>query len=310
MADQITHPATPEVPAPAAADLGQAANAAAAATAEISQEEQDRQDENEVRRILNFDPFADAAAPAPAAQAPGTTPNEPATQTPATPDAGAAATTTPPATPQVSPEVAALQEQVRNLQTQIKTTPAAAPTAQPQGEAPDPVPAYNYNIPDDVMVALDSDEPVQRKAGIAALAQGVSRTVHRQVLDQMQAVFQNVVPQMIEQSHTVRQTAMSVRQDFYGKFKELDNPQLYPFVQQQAILLGQELGGITWSPEFRDTLGQRVKAALQSASGTIAPQVPQPAPAAAPAPFLAGGNARPGSVRGNPTDDISDTLFG
>lgn len=283
-------------------------------------------DETDVKRILEFDPFGDEPQPKPAQQQAPVVPT-PQAQVPSADGqqpqgAQPALQAVPPVTPAPQPkseesELELLKKSYAEAQAQLRMQQAqgAQPQqpAQPKSEAPDPlthVPAYQYTVPPQLLAGLRSEDPAEQAGAVGALIQGVSQTVHQQVLGQMRQAFQTVPQMVYSQINTVR-TQQEVFQDFYGSYPELNRPELYPVVAQCGAALMQETGQMTYSPQMKQAIAARVKQLL----GMAAPvQQPTPAPApSAPGPYMSGGApaARPTApVRPSEEDDIANTIFG
>ena len=205
-----------------------------------------------------------------------------------------------------------LMETVRTLtENQAKAAPADTAPAGPAAT----VPAYDVNIPDQLMQMLDSEDQGHRRAAMAALVKATAQTVHQNVMQHVEQHINETVPGMVTGQVGQGNLQTEVFKDFYGSFKDLNNPRLRPLVVAEAIALSQETGVTTWSNAFRDALGARVKA-LIGGNGNAAGGLP---PATAPAPqppaqLLPGtqppGSGTPSAVGPNSPADIAGTLFG
>lgn len=207
----------------------------------------------------------------------------------------------PAAQPAVDPVAAALAEQTRLLQQVVQGQ--QAPGGQPQGQQPaqpqDPlatVPEYDYQIPDQLVVALNSEDPVERKAALAATIKGVAQGIHRTVA---QAVVQRLtqleqsIPNSIQSRMVQAQQAQTVMTDFYGKFPQLNTPQLRQLVKTVAEEHMKAIPNVQWSPELRDAIGAKVLGVVSS----IMPQGQVGAPAPVQAPVMFGGTGANQSPR-------------
>jgi len=199
-------------------------------------------------------------------------------------------------TPPTDPEKELLRQQLATLQAQMQAQ-AAAPQAQQQ-QAQDTLPPYAFNIPPELLQLMYSEDPTERQQGLTAYAMGIARTVHSQVRDEYQQVMQSAIQQAIAST----QQAQQVRQDFYGKYPELDKPELYPVVQAVAQQVAAQTGANSWTPEFRDAVGERVRALIQPQAQPQPPRTPASGQATA-------GNGRP-AVGQKPTmaDEIAALL--
>ena len=144
----------------------------------------------------------------------------------------------------------------------------------------DSVPDYNFEVPDQLVSMLASEDAGERKQAIAALVRGTAQTVHQQMLEVVKHV-QESVPNTIQQHVQQQQVQQQVNTEFYGKYPQLNNPNLRPVVAKVAQgLMQQQLAvGIqpSWSPQFMEQVGGEVLKLLN---------MQQQAPAATPAPAV------------------------
>lgn len=283
-----------------------------------AEEESNELSFDQIDSLLSFDPFnkdeAEASPPAeetPAKQeeAAAAVPAEGAEEQPPSQEAQPAEQAP---QPQEDHEKVFLRQQLENMQKVLDTLQAPKqPTQQQPTEDDIPIPEYNFNIPEPLIQHLQSENPAEVQAGVRALAQGVAQTVHKQVVQQMASMVQSVVPQMVQQGVASANTAKEIFSDFYGTYKELNVPSLYPLVVDVAQKVASEYHAKSWSPQLRDETARRVKALLtQGQAPVTTPQVPQTPPAKPPAQF-GGGGQRPAASQGSKTsEDIMKTLFG
>ena len=239
----------------------------------------------EIERILNYDPFAtpvpgDSPAtpepkpeePAPAAPAPTTGTPAPEAQPQPQPEAAPAAAPAP-GTPQAAPAEAqtpdprldAILQEVRKI--------GQRSGAEAKG---DDLPPYEFDVPEQMMTMLNSENPAERKAGVQYLIKGVGRAIHSQIRQEIRQVLPQVIAAHIQRYEHQR----AIFQDFYETHKDLNRPELRQHVQAAAaMLLPSYPEG--WSPRLRDAIARAVRAA-QGLPDPSAP--PQPAPPPAPAP--------------------------
>lgn len=291
-------------------------------TTETKTQDTPQSPEEEVKSLLQFDPFevienepaaeADPSAAAgtdggegtekPVAAASDADPEqdetdggkpEPVTKEPAQVDDEAAR------------ELAILREKIKTLeatQTTVKEKPAAEAAPEDDG-----VPEYTFNMPAQFTAMLDSENPAERHAAVAVAMTSVAKTVHRNVINQVRELVTKGVPQMIEQRIAQQTQAQIIHNDFYGKnpdLKELaeKEPALYGTITSIAKNVQEELK-IGWSPALRDEIEKRVRAVLR---------IPRKAaPAKKPGPKIFDGTPRAAaSPKQSEADDIVDTLFG
>ena len=298
-------PAAPSSPAPAAPS-----SPAPSAPAPVSTSPDIDRDMESARKVFEFDYFGPADGD-PAEPLPGDAP--PASPTPGAaapgkvPEASLAAA--PPA-PTKSPEVQALERQIAELNGRVEGFTRAQPQPAPQGDAAPEVevPAYEFAIPEKLAGLLNSEDPKERMAGMAHLSRGIAQVTHREVVKSIRAEVGAILPHVI-QAHLARsQGAQTVQTEFYGKYKELNSPELRPLVANVASRLAAELKVRSWTPEFGDKVAERVRAVL-----TRAAPAPTPSPSAPPAsqaPRLTqGGGVRPGGGPSPPATSQMDEMM-
>lgn len=314
-------------PSPAQPDSGAAPAASATPAADNSASGDDGQNGGsddswitpDVRQAMDFDPFTpEADEPKPATTNPdgspsadGGTPAQPASVTQAQDQNGG----TPqgqgqPAQgqPQAQPApVTYTQEQVNQILHAVRTgqgtQPQAGGQANPQGDAQPPqdplavVPEYNYNIPDALVTAMNSEDPGERKQAMAHLIKGVAVGIHQTIaaaVTQRLTQLEQGIPDAIQNRMLYAQQAQQVMTDFYGKFPQLNTPELRQIVQTVAKAHMDATGQQQWTEKLRDEVGSLV---IQKLTGVIPAQAPaQAAPVQAP-PAMFGGNAASGNSR-------------
>ena len=95
----------------------------------------------------------------------------------------------------------ALRQQNELLTQTLKTVQETQAPTQAPGEAPPAdIPAYSFNIPDELVKHIQSDDPAEVRTGVAALAQGVAQTVHQTVMQQFGEQMSQFVPNYVQQS--------------------------------------------------------------------------------------------------------------
>lgn len=235
----------------------------------------------------------ESLAPAPAAPvvAPGGPAPPPAgVSQPPQPELGgqpaqpASAATAPAAVP--PSEVQALKAQVQALQALLERQgatsatpaggPAPAPAQAPGGADAQPTAEqlmdYRVPIPNDVLNAINSEDPNQVAAGIHHLVNNFAKLTHQRV---MQHVDQLVHERLAQQSSTqaISSQQQEMMRDYYGQFPAHDDPLNRVVVAMEAQAMWAEQPALAWSAETRNALGARVNAKLGLAAQ---PQVTQP----------------------------------
>jgi uncharacterized membrane protein len=185
------------------------------------------------------------------------------------------------------------------------------------------LPPYQFQIPQDILQKMGSDDPGQVTAGLQEFAKGVASVTHYNVAMQFEERIAELEKQILEKSvQTFKQTTQaeseqkkaqeSVFNDFYTAFPELNKPELQLFVKMQAQQLAQQYGVQQWSKEFRDQLGTHVKKVLgmgvtqdpPSNGGTQTKETRKPGTR-----FNAGSGAGRQNGSNDVVDDIAATLL-
>lgn len=259
----------------------------------------------DVRKAMDFDPFTpeedepkpeETTNPDGSPSADGGQEAQPASVTQAKDQTGGTPTEVAKPAPQTY-----TQEQVDHLLNAVRTGATqpkpieSAQQAAPQ-DALTVMPEYEYNIPDQLMASLNSEDPVERKQAMAGLIKGVARGIHQTlataVIARLTTLEQNL-PTQIGSYVTQSQQAQHVSTDFYGKFPQLNVPELRPLVQSIAQAHMEATGQKEWTDKLRDEIGNLVIAKL---AGAI-PAAPAQAQPAAAQPAMFGGNSAAGNVR-------------
>lgn len=270
----------------------------------------------EIVNVFNFDPFepSQEVETPPAVEGPegvaGGVVSAPPPPVQAPPEVAPSA----PAEPPLAQTVQELRDAIGALPEAIRQVPPTAPP-QPQEDAwlpRDGEQALNYmqvmsTVPDQLVAAIGSENPTERKAAIGQLM-GIGMTIaHRmamkQAVEQVRREMSSILPQFVGEQIRNYDTAQQVYKDFYGKFPQLSAPQFRPIVQAEAAKLSRQLGVSGWTPEFRDRLGAHVLGMF----GQVVPATVQPH---APATQTPGATARPAMANGsyNASQDMADLL--
>lgn len=205
-----------------------------------------------------------------------------------------------------------IQKQVAAALAQQRQAPQAQGQVPQQQQDPLEQFRYDFQVPDPLVAAMSSEIPEERKYAITSLVNGVAASIHARIAQETQQQLQHGVPQMIAQAEQTRSTAQRVENDFYGTHKDLDRPELRPFIQQLAVALMQETGKMEWSPEFRDALAHRARSVFGTQVPAPLPPAPLPqqtAPVVQQQPYMAGNGSRPATRSNSMADDIFNTLF-
>jgi hypothetical protein len=185
------------------------------------------------------------------------------------------------------PELEQLKGFYRGLQAQPQQPVAPQAPQQPQ------LPGYAYDINDNMLRAVTSEDMRERAAALQAFAVNLSQTVHQRAVQQVREEISQVMPQYVQQIALQEYQRREIARDFYGQYPELDRPELAPAVAQIAQQVMMESKANGWTPKVRDAVAARAKAML----GAVANPVQQrPAPQMA-APSAQPMNANPGPGR-------------
>jgi len=226
---------------------------------------------NEVIAVLGYDPFGpveDAPAQPPVQpQAAPPQPGQPVAQ---------------PAAPAQPNEIETLRQQLGMVTKELQTLRQPQQPQQPQQPKAgpvDPVPTYQYEIPDQLVQLMASEDPGHRKMALSNVMTAVSRSVH----GMMQKELAQVIPALARQVMVEHLGQQEVGRDFYSTYKELDKPHLRPLIYQIAAGWAQQNPQAGWTAETRDAIARIVYQTfnLQFPGGGAPAQV-QPQPPAAP----------------------------
>ncbi len=150
-----------------------------------------------------------------------------------------------------------------------QTAAAAAPQKAPEAEE-DGTPLYEYDIPDTIVEALESEDKNHRKAALASIVKGTAQAVHRQIMSTMGNRFEEHTAG-ISAAQQQQGQDKQVYDDFYAAYPALENPGIRPIVQQAAQLVINETQAQGWTPQLRDLIGQRAVAMLTQAAQGVVP---------------------------------------
>jgi hypothetical protein len=199
---------------------------------------------NEVIAVLGYDPFG------PVEDAPAQPPAQPqaAPQQPTPPEAQ-------PAAPQQPNELETLRQQLGMVTKELQTLRQPQQPQSPGGQQPiDPVPAYQYEIPEQLVQLMASEDPGHRKLALSNVMTAVSRSVH----GLMQRELAQVIPALARQVMMEHLGQQEVGKDFYSVYRDLDKPELRPLIYQIAAGWAQQNPGAVWNAQTRDAIARAV----------------------------------------------------
>lgn len=221
----------------------------------------------------------------------------------------------------VSEQAKTIQDLISKINDGRQVGKAGESNNDPMGQTPTAanLPAYDYEIPDALVEALSHDDAAVRRRGIQALVKGTAISVHQQIMATLEPKFQELqsstISRMTEQQRVANQRE-AIKADFYGRYPQLSDPALAPFVASVTEKVMAETGLTSWSEQLRDAVGMR---ALQILGRAPAPNVQAPAQAQAqnvrpavpaPPPAMRGSNNRPPMAGSGSVDEVYDLVFG
>lgn len=201
---------------------------------------------------------------------------------------------------------------------------------QGQSEGPDLsqfVPDYNFQVPNETQKLLQSDDPNEFQQGLMQVQQGYAQSVHYNLLQQMQQMYNTIeqrIPEVAQQTAQTQMTQQDIKQDYFSQYPHHQDPNIQPLLQQVSERVLQQNPQASWNQNLRDQIGQEVDRIIQSFAGQqpqnqnqAAPQSggsqqPQGQNASSPAapPQQVGTGTRPGSSGNNADNDVIATLLG
>jgi hypothetical protein len=164
---------------------------------------------------------------------------------------------------------------------------------------------YNYQLPQEMVNRLRSEDPAEFSQTFGQLLQTVAANVHynlQQQLTQKEQEVQNWVAQetqrKYQEMYQQQQEKDRVAKDFYGTYPELDRPELRQLVVTAAQQVLQEPGmhGASWNENVRDRVAQRVANILQRDVNSLRSTAPQTSQQPA-QPYMSGGSPAAAQTR-------------
>lgn len=205
-------------------------------------------------------------------------------------------------------ELAQAKAIIANLQSLVQSQvqvqqPAAqpAPTEQPKNPL-EVLPDYDFEMPDQLVTMLASEDPAERKQALASLTKGIAQTIHQQTMGTVAQVIKQMqtdIPQATMQQVQQQQMQDKVAGDFYGKFPHLDNPALKPSVRTIAETLMKQDLLVGVQPAWTEAFMDRVATGVQALFGQPAAAQPTTATPPVTPPATFGGNSGGGAMEAN-----------
>jgi len=273
--------------------------------------------EPSVSDILKFDMFGPSETnqptttptPAPAEVPPA---GQPTPQAPGQPPAASTPPTTPPAgdpgqpggpgqptapaTPPQQDLATLIADQTRAINEALNRG-AQPPQQAPQPEQPPP-PRFNVGVPPALVQMLRSEDETEVARGLHAMVNGVSNMVWDAVQKHIQENVLASIPSIVQSHHSATREADQIQQDFYGRYKHLNEDAFRPIVQNIGLSVYEEMkrAGLPtrYTPAVGDEIARRLHALIPALGPIPAAGGPPPAAPAAPAAPA----VRPGKLNG------------
>ena len=213
-------------------------------------------------------------------------------------------------------ELNQLRQQLQQMQQSQQPQTQGSEQGQSQGQSQQgqsqeqEAPAYDFNIPDELLKQMDAADDATRKQALGNMLKGTAQAVDQRLRaefgQQLQQLRQEI-PQQAQQTVTQTAEAEQVKQDFFGNYPQLDRQELKPLIQNAAQQVLQETNAQQWSPQLRDKIASRVNEVLRGAGAAPANAGNGQQP-----PRQFGGGSRPNTQGSNENSsaDIEATLFG
>lgn len=219
-------------------------------------------------------------------------------------------------------EIERLRARVKELESQPAPEPKADPAKKaPEGKGHGEVPAYNLQLPPQILDAVDSDEPAHRAQALNGIVNGVLGAAHKVVLDEVSKLRDSILSEVkatLTQSQSnaqAEQTAKTQQQEYFEAFPNHNKEQLMPIVARINGQMAAELPNAEWNADWIAALGARVDAYLSELGvPTESAPAPSPAPAAKTPPARPAAFTPTSTRTTTPTgeisleDEIQDTL--
>ena len=141
------------------------------------------------------------------------------------------------------------------------------------------VPDYDFDIPDQLVTMLASEDAGERKQAMGALTKGIAQTIHQETMGTVAkviATLQTEMPQAMMQQVEQKQQQAQIGKDFYSKYPTLNNPALMPTVSSVAKTLMQQDLLLGIQPQWNEAFMDRVATGVQALFGKPATPTPTP----------------------------------
>lgn len=211
-------------------------------------------------------------------------------------------------------ELAAANGQLQVYQQQYNRPQPGQEPQQPQAggrkSVQERTPNYQLSVPAQIIEGVASQDPATRASALQQFASGIARTVHQQVLTQMDAL-EDSFPERAQSVYQVLNYQNAIFQDFYGNYTRLNDPSFHGLVKTVGAEYFATQQDKSWNQKARDEIAKRVYARL---GWPYTPPGQTQRPAAG-APRVANGATagatRPGGpAAGSLEAQVNDLVFG
>jgi hypothetical protein len=198
-----------------------------------------------------------------------------------------------------------VQEQAELIRQLAQRGEQPGKTQDEPGKTKETAPKFNLGIPPQILDAIRSDDPKESAAGLHAVINGVANAVWNEAQKLIETTVQQVTekfPQVIEQHTSLKDMQRKVHDEAFA-----------PLVQNVGMLVAQDFArtgkAITWGPEMRDAIAERLFQMFPQMKTQPQPQQQQQQQTDEQKPkprFNAGGGSPPGGVA--KADEFSELL--
>lgn len=167
-----------------------------------------------------------------------------------------------------------LLQQVQQLQTQItalQAAPKPAPKAEVTAPAESTTPQFQFEVQEQLINAIQSDDPALARQGISYLAQAIAKNTYDQVMKQVETRVKSVEVGMAEMPTQLSVQAENerIQADYYGAFPSHAN--FREIVKEEAGKLSALYPQNNFDTNFRNALGTIVNRRLEAFGINVAP---------------------------------------
>lgn len=209
-----------------------------------------------------------------------------------------------------------LKDVLKEVLAETKASEKPQEEAKPEPKADGP--KYTPLVPDQIMAAIESEDPKVRQQGVSAMIGGAMNRVYADLKKEMESRIQAAmaqVPTILSSQQQVQEEAKKNHDTFYSENPNFGtSPARKKLVAQTALILAQQEGqnykGFT--PEFAAKLATEIESmtGLPKGKPQPKPQGEAPKPPKPKLPFNAGnsGARTDGAGQMSLADEIADTI--